>query len=333
MNQGPPPLDPQGPDLHIAHLKDVNPTGLMEGPLVSTAKDVLTMLSQRFNDASLKTMLVEIYQRLCTCSICSIRRFEVEILQAGKVSYASRYFRCLTNNETQTCLPTGKFFGDFAPTVRELCDRIYEQHDVGPSRRDVYHGFGVNLIESLVSEFGRSSSKPRTPPPDDIDMFLNDVSEAGDTPVNQQSVTFPTLHDYDSKPLQLPTPTASPGDSPARNSAGSPAAEPTQQPSAETSEQQQAGQKVNADSCCDICGYRPKGDPQWFKGSMAKHRKLQHSTAPPKIYKCPYPGCTSQYKNRPDNLRQHQIEKNHWVQGDESTPRRPSKRKKVAEED
>jgi hypothetical protein len=62
----------------------------MEGALVSTAKDVLVMLSQRFNDASLKTMLVEIYQRLCTCSICSIRRFEVEILQAGKVSYSNQ---------------------------------------------------------------------------------------------------------------------------------------------------------------------------------------------------------------------------------------------------
>ncbi|KAK3292199.1 uncharacterized protein B0H64DRAFT_405925 [Chaetomium fimeti] len=317
LDHGPPPLDPQGPDLHIAHLKDVSPTRLMGGELISAARDVLVILSQRFNDASLKSMLVEVYQRLCTFSICSTRRFEIEILHAGK-----------------SCLPTGKFFGDFVPSVRELCDRIYEQHDVGPSRRDVYHGFGVNLIESLVSEFGRSGSKPRTPPPDDIDMFLNDVSEAGDSPTNPQPTSFPAPKNFDdSKPVQLPTPTASPGDSPARNSGASPAAEPTQQASTETSEQQQAGQKVNADSCCDICGYRPKGDPQWFKGSMAKHRKLQHSTAPPKIYKCPFPGCTSQYKNRPDNLRQHQIEKNHWVKGDESTPRRPSKRKKVAEED
>ncbi|KAH6631556.1 hypothetical protein F5144DRAFT_223278 [Chaetomium tenue] len=315
LDQDPPPINPQGPDVHIAHLKDVNPTGLMEGTLVSRATDVLKMLGQRFNDASLRTMLVEIYQRLCTCCICSIRRFEVELLRAGK-----------------TCLPTGKFLGDFVPNVRELCDRIYEQHDVGPSRRDVYHGYGVKLIESLVLEFGRSSNKPRTPPPDDIEMFLNDVSEAGDTPTHPQSAVFPGLNDFDSKPIQLPTPTASPGDSPARNSAGSPA-EQAQQPPTETPEQQQVGQKVNADSCCDICGYRPKGDPQWFKGSMAKHIKLQHSKAPPKIYKCPYPGCASQYKNRPDNLRQHQIEKNHWVQGDESTSRRPNKRKKVAEED
>lgn len=86
--------------------------------------------------------------------------------------------------------------------------------------------------------------------------------------------------------------------------------------------------KVEANDCCEICGYRPKGDPQWFKGSMAKHKKMQHSTGPPVIYKCPYPGCNSQYKNRQDNLRQHQIEKNHWV-GDEAS-RRPSKRAKTS---
>lgn len=78
---------------------------------------------------------------------------------------------------------------------------------------------------------------------------------------------------------------------------------------------------------CDQCDYRPKGDPKWFKGSLAKHKKLQHSTEPPKIYRCPYPGCTSQYKNRPDNLKQHQYDKGHFVEGEGDT--RPSKRKKT----
>jgi hypothetical protein len=87
-----------------------------------------------------------------------------------------------------------------------------------------------------------------------------------------------------------------------------------------------SGQKVEANEPCEICGYRPKGDPQWFKGSMAKHKKMQHSTNPPVIYKCPFPGCNSEYKNRRDNLRQHQIEKNHFV-GDE-VRQRPAKRKR-----
>ncbi|KAI8956244.1 hypothetical protein F4801DRAFT_586327 [Xylaria longipes] len=87
-----------------------------------------------------------------------------------------------------------------------------------------------------------------------------------------------------------------------------------------------SGQKVEANERCEICGYRPKGDPQWFKGSMAKHKKMQHSTNPPIIFKCPFPGCNSEYKNRRDNLRQHQIEKNHFV-GDEAA-QRPHKRKR-----
>ncbi|KAI0206468.1 hypothetical protein F4808DRAFT_120706 [Astrocystis sublimbata] len=88
-----------------------------------------------------------------------------------------------------------------------------------------------------------------------------------------------------------------------------------------------SGQKVEANERCEICGYRPKGDPQWFKGSMAKHKKMQHSTNPPTIFKCPYPGCNSEYKNRRDNLRQHQIEKNHFV-GDEGTQPGGRKRKR-----
>jgi hypothetical protein len=88
-----------------------------------------------------------------------------------------------------------------------------------------------------------------------------------------------------------------------------------------------SGQKVEANERCELCGYRPKGDPQWFKGSMAKHKKMQHSNNPPTIYKCPFPGCNSEYKNRKDNLRQHQIEKNHFV-GDEATQQRNPKRKR-----
>lgn len=88
-----------------------------------------------------------------------------------------------------------------------------------------------------------------------------------------------------------------------------------------------SGQKVEANERCELCGYRPKGDPQWFKGSMAKHKKMQHSNNPPIIYKCPFPGCNSEYKNRKDNLRQHQIEKNHFV-GDDATQQRTHKRKR-----
>jgi hypothetical protein len=338
MSQEPLPLDVQVSELHITHLKDLSPIGSANGALLATARNVLEALSQDFGDAGLNNRLRRIYQRLASGSICSIRRIELEILHAGRVSCASIRSLSWTNREDQTCLPVAKCFARFVQMVRRSCDRLYEQFDVGPLRRNVYHGHGISLIEHLIPECDNPGGKAGgILPLDDIDAFFNDLtSEMGDTSVaciNMQPPGIP-MSEFDASQTELPTTTATSSwsRSPSGTQAGSPPAEQTQQlVPGETTEQQQAGQKVEANSCCEICGYRPKGDPQWFKGSMAKHKKLQHSTEPPKIYKCPYPGCTSQYKNRPDNLRQHQIEKNHFVEGGEITPRRPSKRKKVAE--
>ncbi|KAL1843377.1 hypothetical protein VTJ49DRAFT_1964 [Mycothermus thermophilus] len=337
LNQGTLPLEVQVSDLHMTHLKEaISLAGsAANGALLATAKDVLTMLAEGFGDANLNDKLRDIYRRLGDGSICSVRRIEMELLQAGR-----------------GCLPSGRFFGEFVPKARVLCNRIYEQHDVGVSRRNDYHNLGITLIQNLIHEFDNSGGKTSAVPFDDLDAFFNDLSSEAGNPFSDMS---PQSHQASAATVrgpQLHTPAATTSGTPSSAGAVSPPAEQTQQaeqkqqkalekndgqektqagPSGQTA---QPGQKVEAHSCCDICGYRPKGDPQWFKGSMAKHKKLQHSTDPPKIYKCPYPGCTSQYKNRPDNLRQHQIEKNHWVPGEEGqSSRRPSKRKKVAEED
>ncbi|KAK3306549.1 uncharacterized protein B0T15DRAFT_144488 [Chaetomium strumarium] len=321
MSQEPLPLDVQVSELHMTHLKDSSPVASANGALLAMVRTVLEALSQGFDDAGLNNRLRRIYQKLANGSICSVRRIELEMLHAGR-----------------SCLPVTTCFGRFVHMVRRSCDKLYEQHDVGPSRRNVYHGHCISLIEHLIPGCDDSGGKAADAfPLNDIDAFFNDLtSEKGDTTVACINMQPPGIQmlEYDANQTELPTPTAtsSGSRSPSGTQAGSPPAGQTQQPApVEPTEQQQAGQKVEANSCCEICGYRPKGDPQWFKGSMAKHKKLQHSTEPPKIYKCPYPGCTSQYKNRPDNLRQHQIEKNHFVQGEEITPRRPSKRKKVAD--
>ena len=320
-------------DLHIAHLKDLSPAGVNEA-LLATARHVLEMLSQGFGDAGLNERLREVYQRLSSGSISSVRKAEMEILQAGRVRCAIPCPCDRAANQTQSCMSSAHFFGSFVPNARRLCDQIYERHDLGVARRDVYHELGVSLIESLIHEFDSSSGRAAEPPLDDMDAFFNDlVSDAGGNTAAAFTVVSPVesqTFDFGPGPAQLPTPTSS--CTPSSTQTASPSAEQPQQPAAETSEQQGC-QKVEANACCELCGYRPKGDPQWFKGSMAKHKKLQHSAEPPRVYKCPFPGCTSQYKNRPDNLRQHQIEKNHWAQGEEGTSRRPSKRKKVAEEE
>ena len=89
-----------------------------------------------------------------------------------------------------------------------------------------------------------------------------------------------------------------------------------------------ANNKVESDLYCEICGYQPEGDPRWFSGSMARHRKKQHKEAN-SIFSCPYPGCRSKFTNREDNLHQHQKRKGHFVDGENSSQRRPSKRNKT----
>lgn len=195
-----------------------------------------------------------------------------------------------------------QFFVQYTPRVRDLCNQIYELYDTGATRRNTYHQAGIQLIEQLLPELDKPTDA--SPLLDDFDEFIDSLTV---------SPPF-SLDGVDTGSSSPPSPPA--------------AAVTKPQP-------EEPAKVVESDACCDICGYRPKGAPQWFKGSMAKHRKLQHSNAPPRIYKCPFPGCVSQYKNRPDNLRQHQIEKNHWVEEDKEAKaeRRPSKRKKLADDE
>lgn len=238
------------------------------------------------------------------------------------------------------------FFDRFVPEVRKLCDQIYKQHDSGASRRMDYHSLGISLIESIIPEF--DSTKADSSILDDVrdlnDLLLDEFPATYD--LNQDetyaamellpALPFNTIHPQGlggmgSERLQVPTVTTTAPESPP-NRDSSPATEPAQPKAEQATQQHGQPVKVEADTSCDICGYRPKGNPQWFKCSMSKHRRMQHSGEPPKIYKCPFPGCTSQYRNRPDNLRQHQIEKNHFI--DEEVPSwRPNKRKKKTEDD
>lgn len=230
--------------------------------------------------------------------------------------------------QAQGSMAAEKFFDSYTPKVRGMCDLIYEQHDTGTSRRNTYHQAGISLVERLIPEFDKPAGGAFFGEQEEFDVFLEDLTSSTlDYELSHISPAAPCDTDVQG----MSTVAAASAESSPAMQAGTEQHPGPEASRGEPSEQQ--GQKVEADACCDICGYRPKGDPQWFKGSMAKHKKLQHSTAPPKIYKCPYPGCTSQYKNRPDNLRQHQIEKNHWVDGEATTSRRPSKRKKLDTEE
>lgn len=277
-------------------------------PFAITVGYVMNVLAQQYSDfPGLNPQLKEVNHRVMKRSIGSVRRVELEILQAGK-----------------NYMPPAAFFDDYVPQVRSLCDPIYQHHDsAGVSRRNDYYGCGIALVESLVSELSATPIEPMDLTNDlCLDEFLTSFTDELDEDfLSEEPLLATRVDDSLLKTMSGPSSTGSSVQSTADTT-------PATSSSTESSPSNGQAQKVEANSCCEICGYRPKGAPQWFKGSMAKHKKLQHSTDPPKIYKCPFPGCNSQYRNRPDNLRQHQIEKDHFVSGDE-TVRRPSKRKKI----
>lgn len=240
--------------------------------------------------------------------------------------------------------------------MRSLCDPIYElDGNSGALKRQDHYALGISLSEALITEleaepldfdavstdesdhdvFLDSLTPPLTEDHMDLDVKIQPLLGVGlehlvippastsnttsnSTPNTGNATAAAASTGLSRSPSSASSINATQAQTPFSSSSASPSQQPAQQP------------KIEADACCEICGYRPKGDPRWFHGSMAKHKKLQHSTDPPVIYRCQYPGCKSAYKNRPDNLRQHQIEKDHFVEGDEGASRRPSKRKKIS---
>ncbi|GJC79108.1 hypothetical protein ColLi_01946 [Colletotrichum liriopes] len=304
----------------------------------SQATTFRTLRSEIYRDFSyaegLDSKIKRIQKRIDNGSVRSARRAELELMQAGK-----------------GCVASQEYFDSYVPKIRELLDDLYNQHMPGEMPRTRYHIHGIDLMQAIISSICEKEAikhaiqdTSKTTGEAALEEFIRNTTTALDESwesflmVQEDPLVMPTpLSDTqmvmnngvladpvtvfcetgeNSMGTNFPTPPTTTGAYP--ESLNEPARGPLSGP----------GQKVEvkASDCCEICGYQPKGDPQWFKGSMAKHKKLQHSTAPPKIYRCPFPGCTSQYKNRPDNLKQHQQDKGHFVDGE--TERRPSKRKK-----
>lgn len=282
----------------------------------------------------------------------TVRRLELELMQAGR-----------------TYLPPDAFFSEYVEVVRRQTDSLYTQSPFFSSR-STYHRCGIQLLmkesnrNPVIVEAGVESSAPSSgalngivgvvPVPNSFDIDFgsmldfnpdqgldDDVAEpaaiAGAplmgasrwTPGDAAFVTVtapdgtaaiatpaaPRPMDADALPLVDDDALISPIASTPNKAEASVSASST---------------KVESDSCCKLCGYRPKGDPRWFVGSMAKHMRTIHSENP-QVFRCPYPGCTSQYSKRADNLRQHQIEKNHFVDDEEKQGRRPRKRKRPSD--
>lgn len=275
--------------------------------------------------------LDEIRGKVDSGDIASARRAELEVLRAGKCSFDLGDFHRLT------------------PHFRAKFDALlYQRTSHPPFPRSAFYIHDVALVASIMSGLGPVTD-PAAPTSyselledfiaQNYDLYSNNISD-----ISSPSALISTTHIPPPSPLSSPaTPhlaTSSVSNAPITPSTESP--NPVQpdislpQPpqSDDQTPPQSNNTKTESHEVCELCGYRPKGDPRWFQGSMAKHKKTKHSAGPDKIFKCPYPGCNSAYKNREDNLKQHQKEKGHYIDVDDDSQgqsRRPSKRKKISE--
>ncbi|EFQ30755.1 uncharacterized protein GLRG_05899 [Colletotrichum graminicola M1.001] len=321
---------------HSTHATD---SLVLKESLDATCRALRSEVHRGFAHAKgLNSKIKRIQKRIGSSSVRSARRVELELLQAGK-----------------GCVTLQEYFDSYVPMVRELLDDVYNQHVPRGLSRTRYHVHGTDLMQTIISRIcEKEAIKHTTQDTTNVtsEAALDEFIRSTTTALDDSWESFLTVQE---DPLAMPTPLTGAqmmmmddttladtvttfceaGELPTRPTFPMP---PTRSKVDVESFDEMAraspsgaGQKfeLKTSDSCEICGYQPKGDPQWFKGSMAKHKKLQHSTAPPKIYRCPYPGCTSQYKNRPDNLKQHQQDKGHFVDGE--TGRRPSKRKKREE--
>lgn len=257
---------------------------------------------------------------------------------------------------SQNCIANpSDYFDKYAPLVRNLCDPIYElEGNVRFLSRQECYALGISLSEALIKELETEPLDCDTVSNDGTDpvaflasfptTWCNDPMEArAETqPLFSMDLELfdvpPTSNSHATDNAMVTTdnaaPTASTSLSRSSSSASSDYTTKSQTLSLATTaspqQQSEQQQKTEAEAGCELCDYKPKGSPQWFRGSMAKHMKIKHSTEPPVIYRCPFPGCNSAFRSRPDNLKQHQYEKNHFVDGEERVSKRPSKRKRVS---
>ncbi|KAL2754350.1 hypothetical protein ACRALDRAFT_1076103 [Sodiomyces alcalophilus JCM 7366] len=333
--------------LWTKHLQDIdiNVHAGISPDFSITLGFVVSTLSDLFPEPNgLASKLKKVQSWVDVGDIQTVRRVELELIQAGKGSVAGE-----------------AYFDHYVPKVRQHCERLYTQPLPGFVPRVTYHLHGIQLVEAIIA----SRCNKRLGPVGDKkghekeeesldDIFASITADLGDSSLQQLlapdvlTMTEPMV-DVESTINPLASLDSAAHSEP---SSGTVYGEEAHEPVSNThglcedtgmvvsqdtaavlpppEKTASSVEKVESSQCCEICGFRPKGHPRWFRGSMAKHKKLQHATTPPKIYKCPFPGCKSQYRNRPDNLRQHQLDKGHFVDGEEG--RRPSKRKKVEQQ-
>ncbi|KHN95997.1 uncharacterized protein MAM_06102 [Metarhizium album ARSEF 1941] len=303
----------QTSSLCVQHLETDKLATIPNSPFVNAARNLILSSAQQYHNAGgFFSSMEELLDRLESNHISTVRQLELELLHLGKTQlppdlcdvYVQHVWEHIESLRIQDGLrlPCRRRYNELAIELvvfimhasdsRALDSSKVEAQPETPdhcmSGLHVPTSFAFNDLVSLQPCFPSSEAS------------LGSIYDTEQTAVNQQ------------QPLSAPT------------TPSTIMSAPSQPP---TSGDTTLPYKENSDMCCEICGYRPRGNPQWFRGSMAKHKKLMHAKTPPKIYPCPFPGCKSQYKNRYDNLQQHQNEKGHFVAGQESSAKSRKRRR------
>ncbi|TGJ83063.1 hypothetical protein E0Z10_g5722 [Xylaria hypoxylon] len=343
------PIQVLSSELWSSHIT-ANQSNLQVPTALTIASQFLVQdLCRRYHDSeNLLSKLKAILQNARGGYYSTIRKLELELIQTGKNYFTSNdfsdqyiihvrdlcdqiYSQSGTRSRTEYHLLGISLVDSLIRSVAREPQQPQQEHSEYPI---IPYSYNDEFLRDLKTFEWGYPILPSSQQPQGVEDFSSSLVMGGLHSATSDTSHLPITSDASETPSDSYTVSPAPlSDAPPElqpSNSNSYRPTPPSQAQGEGSETSgpstlaSSGQKVEANERCEICGYRPKGDPQWFKGSMAKHKKMQHSTNPPVIYKCPFPGCSSEYKNRRDNLRQHQIEKNHFV-GDEQ---RPSKRKR-----
>ena len=313
--------------LHFGSFRNVATRASLSGQernILDTLLLGFPEFSELCNAPGLKLRLEAIRHQLSNPATPSnVRWLEINLLQAGKASLGS----------------SAAYFDKFVPLVTLLCDSVYMVNKDSIPLRSVFYDAACSLLRiNLVScktahqNLDDDASAAAAATAMGTSLFSGDLLSSFDFSYFADKLDLPLAEAMTADGLLGFSSSSSPSsmDSSSSATAGAtPASSKDSHSTPQTPFEDQAPspKKVEAEApdCCELCGYRPKGDPKWFRGSMLKHRLTKHSEEVV-IYKCNFPGCNSQYRNRPDNLKQHQVEKNHFV-GDEATTKKPRKPK------
>ncbi|EPE09958.1 zinc finger protein [Ophiostoma piceae UAMH 11346] len=278
--------------------------------------------SELCNAPGLKLRLETIRHQLSNPATPSnVRWLEINLLQAGKASLGL----------------SAAYFEKFVPLVTLLCDSVYMVNKDSIPLRSVFYDatcslLRINLVSCKTAHQNLDVDAAVAAAVTDTSLFSGDLLSGFDFSYFADKLDLPLAEAMTADGLLGFSSSSSPSSMDSSSSAtaeATPASSKDSHSTPQTPLEDQAPSPKKAEAeapdCCELCGYRPKGDPKWFRGSMLKHRLTKHSEEVI-IYKCNFPGCNSQYRNRPDNLKQHQVEKNHFV-GDEATAKKPRKPK------